>query len=96
LARWRGDRVAVGPLPYRAGRPRLLACDISGEVITAAWQGIGHDIYPRLVAAAVISATRVALEHWLRTESDLPFPPVLRNALERVAAGLPLPAERRS
>jgi hypothetical protein len=32
----------------------------------------------------------------LRTESDLPFPPVLREALERVAAGLPLPAERRS
>jgi AcrR family transcriptional regulator len=57
---------------------------------------IEHDIYPRLVAAAVISATRVALEHWLRTESDLPFPPVLRDALERVAAGLPLAAERRS
>jgi AcrR family transcriptional regulator len=57
---------------------------------------IEYDLYPRLVAAAVISATRVALEHWLRTESDLPFPPVLRDALERVAAGLPLAAERRS
>src|SRR6266542_1925096 len=57
---------------------------------------IEHDIYPRLVAGAVISATRVALEYWLRTESDLPFPPVLRDALERVAAGLPLAAERRS
>jgi AcrR family transcriptional regulator len=57
---------------------------------------IEYDLYPRLVAAAVISATRGALEHWLRTESDLPFPPVLRDALERVAAGLPLAAERRS
>jgi AcrR family transcriptional regulator len=55
-----------------------------------------HDLYPRLVAAAAISATRVTIEHWLRTESDLPFPPVLREALERVAAGLPLPDERRS
>jgi AcrR family transcriptional regulator len=55
-----------------------------------------HDLYPRLVAAAVISATRVTVEHWLRTESDLPFPPVLREALEWVAAGLPLPAEQRS
>src|SRR5215471_4501090 len=55
-----------------------------------------HDLYPRLVAAAVISATRVTIEHWLRSESDLPFPPVLRDALERVAAGLPPPAERRS
>ena len=53
------------------------------------------DLYPRLVAAAVISATRVTVEHWLRTESDLPFPLVLHEALERVAAGLPLPAERR-
>jgi AcrR family transcriptional regulator len=55
-----------------------------------------HDPYPRLVAAVAISATRVTVEHWLRSESDLPFPPVLREALERVAAGLPLPAERRS
>jgi AcrR family transcriptional regulator len=55
-----------------------------------------HDPYPRLVAAIAISATRVTVEHWLRSESDLPFPPVLREALERVAAGLPLPAERRS
>jgi AcrR family transcriptional regulator len=54
-----------------------------------------HDLYPRLLAAAVIGATRVAVEHWLRTETDLPFPPVLRDALERVAAGLP-PGERRS
>jgi AcrR family transcriptional regulator len=56
---------------------------------------VEHDLYPRLVAAAVISATRATVEHWLRTESDLPFPPVLRDALERVAAGLPPPAERR-
>jgi AcrR family transcriptional regulator len=51
---------------------------------------VEHDLYPRLVAAAVVSATRVTVEHWLRTESDLPFPLVLRDALERVAAGLPL------
>ena len=57
---------------------------------------VEHDLYPRLVAAAVISATRVTIDHWLRTESGLPFPPVLRDALQRVAAGLPLPAERRS
>jgi AcrR family transcriptional regulator len=52
---------------------------------------VGHDLYPRLVAAAVISATRVTLEHWLHAESGLPFPPVLRDALERVAVGLPPP-----
>src|SRR5215472_17438750 len=58
--------------------------------------GAEHDLYPRLVAAAVISATRVTIDHWLRTESGLPFPPVLREALQRVAAGLPLAVERRS
>ena len=57
---------------------------------------VEHDLYPRLVAAAVISATRVTIDHWLRTESGLPFPPVLRDALQRVAAGLPPAAERRS
>jgi len=56
----------------------------------------GRDLYPRLVAAAVTSATRVTFEHWLRTGSGLPFPPVLRDALGRVAAGLPLAVERRS
>jgi len=56
----------------------------------------GHDLYPRLVAAAVIGATRVSIEYWLRTESDLPFPQVLRDVLKRVAVGLPLHAERRS
>ena len=55
----------------------------------------GHDLYPQLMAAAVISAARVTLEHWLRTGSGLPFPPVLLEALERVAAGLPFAAERR-
>ena len=56
---------------------------------------VEHDLSPRLVAAAAIGATRVTVEHWLRTETDLPFPPVLRDALERVAAGLPLPAATR-
>src|SRR5215472_17778662 len=55
-----------------------------------------HDLYPRLLAAVVISATRVTIEQWLRTGSGLRFPPVLRDALERVAAGLPFAAERRS
>jgi AcrR family transcriptional regulator len=55
---------------------------------------VGHDIYPRLVAGAVISATRVAFEHWTQTESQLPLLAVLRDALQRVAAGLPPPSER--
>jgi AcrR family transcriptional regulator len=69
---------------------------LADEIARRIGADVEHHLYPRLVAAAAISATRVTVEHWLRTESDLPFPPVLRDALERVAAGLPLPADRRS
>lgn len=55
-----------------------------------------HDIYPRLVAGAVMSATRVAFGHWLQTESGQALPAVLRDALHRVAAGLPQPTLRSS
>jgi AcrR family transcriptional regulator len=69
---------------------------LADEIARRIGADLEHDLYPRLVAGAAISATRVTVEHWLRSESDLPFPPVLREALERVAAGLPLPAERRA
>jgi AcrR family transcriptional regulator len=55
---------------------------------------VERDIYPRLVAGAVMSATRVAFEHWTQTESEQPLLAVLREALRRVAAGLPPPSER--
>jgi AcrR family transcriptional regulator len=69
---------------------------LADEIARRIGADLEYDPYPRLVAAVAISATRVTVQHWLRSESDLPFPPVLREALERVAAGLPLPAERRS
>jgi AcrR family transcriptional regulator len=67
---------------------------LAGGIARRIGADVEHDPYPRLVAAVAISATRVTIEHWLRTESDLPFPPMLRDALERVAAGLPPPTER--
>jgi AcrR family transcriptional regulator len=53
-----------------------------------------HDVYPRLVAGAVMSATRVAFDHWVRTGSEQPLPAFLRDVLGRIAAGLPPPSER--
>jgi hypothetical protein len=55
---------------------------------------VEHDIYPRLVAGAVMSATRLAFEYWIQTESEQPLPAVLRDTLRRVAAGLPPSSER--
>jgi AcrR family transcriptional regulator len=50
------------------------------------------DIYPRLVAASVGAAIEVATDLWLRTDPPVPLGPLVRDALEQVAAGLPEPA----
>jgi len=51
-----------------------------------------RDLYPRLVAGVVVSATQPAFDHWRTSESDAPFPEVLREVLRHVAAGLPVPS----
>ena len=50
-----------------------------------------HEIYPRLMAAAVTGAVRVALSHWLHSDPSSSLQPTLANALKQVAAGLPPP-----
>jgi len=52
----------------------------------------GRDMYPWLAAAAVSAAIRVANEQWLRAEPPVPLAPLLRDALTKIAAGLPPPA----
>jgi len=52
----------------------------------------GRDLYPRLVAGVVVSATQTAFDHWRASESDEPFPEFLRQVLRHVAAGLPVPS----
>jgi AcrR family transcriptional regulator len=51
-----------------------------------------RDLYPRLVAGVVVSATQTAFDHWRASESDEPFPEFLRKVLRYVAAGLPVPS----
>ncbi len=51
----------------------------------------GRDMYPLLVAAAVGVAIRVASEQWLRADPPVPLAVLLRDALGRLAAGLPVP-----
>jgi AcrR family transcriptional regulator len=43
-----------------------------------------RDLGPRVLAAAVASAIRVATEHWLRPDTADDFPTVLRDALRRL------------
>jgi AcrR family transcriptional regulator len=44
-----------------------------------------RDLFPRVLAAAMSSATRAATEHWLRPETTEPFATVLRDALAWLA-----------
>jgi AcrR family transcriptional regulator len=49
------------------------------------------DMYPHLVAAAVMAATDVAQTHFLRAEPRVPMSRLLTEALAQFAAGLPAP-----
>jgi AcrR family transcriptional regulator len=66
---------------------------LAGGIARRIGADVEHDLYPRLVAGAVISAVRVATEHWTRTRPGLPLEAVVRDALGRVAAGLPPPPQ---
>ncbi|MFS1297902.1 TetR family transcriptional regulator [Streptosporangium longisporum] len=52
---------------------------------------VGRDLYPSLVAAATGAAVSTAMEHWLRADPPVPFGPLVREALDRLWAGLPVP-----
>ncbi|TDQ01467.1 TetR family transcriptional regulator [Labedaea rhizosphaerae] len=51
----------------------------------------GKDLYPRLVAAALSAAQRVASEQWMQEGNDLSMAACLREAIGQLAAGLPEP-----
>ncbi|MDT7728963.1 MAG: hypothetical protein QOI21_5539 [Actinomycetota bacterium] len=50
-----------------------------------------RDLYPKLMAATVSGAVRIALGHWLHSEPKVALAPTLVDALKQVAAGLPPP-----
>lgn len=54
-----------------------------------------QDLYPRLVTAAVAAATQVAIDAFLRSDPPVPLAPLLSDALELLADGLPDPLATR-
>ncbi|MFC8454739.1 TetR/AcrR family transcriptional regulator [Kitasatospora sp. NPDC057223] len=50
-----------------------------------------RDVYPNLVAAAVLAAQQVASDRWLHTEPPVALLPLVREALDLLLAGLPDP-----
>ncbi len=49
------------------------------------------DLGPRLVAAAVGAGLTVAIDQWMRADPPVPLAPLLRDVLDRLASGLPIP-----
>ncbi|WP_030659798.1 TetR/AcrR family transcriptional regulator [Streptomyces rimosus] len=50
-----------------------------------------QDLYPHLVASAVMAAINTAMAHHLRTDPPVPASRLLTDALACIAAGLPAP-----
>jgi len=51
---------------------------------------VARDLYPSLVATAVLAAVNTAMRHWLRDQS-VPIAGLLTTTLDLLAAGLPTP-----
>ncbi|HEY2672298.1 MAG TPA: TetR family transcriptional regulator [Rugosimonospora sp.] len=73
----------------RAGA--LAQAEIAAAIAERTGTDAERDLYPQLVAAAIIAATNVAMHHWLRTEPPVSMDTLLTEALAQLAAGLPTP-----
>jgi AcrR family transcriptional regulator len=52
---------------------------------------IGQDMYPRILAGAVIAAAQVAVRRWAAADPPVPLGPLLRRALEQLATACSQP-----
>jgi AcrR family transcriptional regulator len=81
--------------PELAAAQRRLHGSIEAALATAIADRTGtdasRDLYPRLVAGVVVSATQTAFDHWRMSDSGLPFPETLREVLRQISNGLPPP-----
>ena len=65
--------------------------ELAAAVATRTATDADRDLYPRLVAAAVIAAIATAIDQWLAANPTVPLTPLLHDALTQLAAGLPAP-----
>ncbi|GLY63413.1 TetR family transcriptional regulator [Amycolatopsis taiwanensis] len=73
----------------RAGA--VAEAEIAAAVAERTGTDLEQDLYPHLVASAVVAATNTAMAHHLRTDRPVPVERLLADALARVAAGLAKP-----
>jgi len=94
-AQWTaGVRVMVAE-PSLQGEMLRAGARAEAEVAAAVAERTGtdlrRDLYPHLVAAAVMAATNVAVAHHLRADPPVPMERLLTDALAQFEAGLPAP-----
>ena len=82
--------------PELAAAQRRLHASIEAALAAAIAERTGTDVdtdlYPRLVAGLVVSATQTAFDHWRNSGSEAGFPETLREVLRQVGTGLPPPS----
>ncbi|MGY0059272.1 acyl-CoA-like ligand-binding transcription factor [Streptomyces sp. LZ34] len=94
-ARWTAGVRAVLAEPALQGEILRAGAIAEAEIAAAVAERTGtdlrQDLYPHLVAAAVMAATNAAREHHLRTDPPVPVSRLLTDAFVQMAAGLPTP-----
>lgn len=95
------DRAWVAKVQLIKATPALTAERLKADAaVERAWAeeiaartgtDVERNLYPRLAAAAVVAAVRVALDYWLDTPATITLRPTVTQALQQVAAGLPTP-----
>ncbi|MGW2408168.1 acyl-CoA-like ligand-binding transcription factor [Streptomyces sp. NPDC001739] len=73
----------------RAGA--VAEAEIAAAVADRTGTDLRQDLYPHLVASAVVAAINTATAHHLRTDPPVPVSRLLADALTRFAAGLSAP-----
>ena len=65
--------------------------EVAAAVAERTGTDLRRDLYPHLVAAAVLAAMNVAMAHYLRVDPPVPMDRLLTDALAPFEAGLPTP-----
>jgi hypothetical protein len=75
-------------LPQVLGEALRGQAAVQSELAEAIAERLGtdleRDMFPRVVAGAVMAATYTAREYWLNSEQPAPFGPLVRDALRQL------------
>jgi AcrR family transcriptional regulator len=69
----------------------IAEAEIAAAIAERTGTDVKHDLYPQLVAAAVVAASNAVTQHWLRADPPVGMERLLMEAFDQLAAGLPTP-----